>query len=177
MSNNLTTAHQSYLAVSSPERRNALMVEVANYAYVVCIRRKVYPEDAKDTAHDAAITIMGKLKQFDPALSSFKTWTHRCTLDQISINRRKAVAHRKDVDEFETAPAPHRATRPNKRIEEARRVAGDNVALIDLVIGHGDIAAAARQLGMTPAAAKNRLKRLGRKINLAERQKPSSILP
>jgi DNA-directed RNA polymerase specialized sigma24 family protein len=163
--NSLNLAYAAYDADSSQDNLDSLLADVRKYAYTVCIRRGVRHEDATDVAQDTAFDIWCKLFEYDHTRSSFRTWVHRCTLDQVSINRRKGDAHAKNVDAHQPAPAEHRNPRRNPRIDEARRAAGDNTKLIDLVLVHGDIAAAARQLGITPLAAHRRLKRIGRKIN------------
>jgi DNA-directed RNA polymerase specialized sigma24 family protein len=175
--NNLNLAYAAYDDDSSQGNLNALLAEVRKYAYTVCIRRGIRQEDATDVAQDTAFDIWCKLFKYDHTRSSFRTWVHRCTLDQVSINRRKVEGAAKTVDAHQSAPADHRHSRRNPRIDEARRLAGDNTKLIDLVLVHGDIAAAAHQLGITPLAAHRRLRRIGRKINLTARSKSSAQMP
>jgi len=167
----LNTAHKTYLADPSIENANVLFADIARYARALCLKRGVSREDAADTAQDAALAVWTKLHQYDPARSAFRTWVHRCTLDQISINRRNSDARLKDTvgQQLDKIPIPT----SRSRIADLRVHAGDNAELIDLILVFGDLASAANHLGLTLLAAQKRLKRLGRKINLEERSIPS----
>jgi DNA-directed RNA polymerase specialized sigma24 family protein len=157
----LTEAHQRYLAQPDTASMSDLLAEVTSYAYTISRKRNVQHDDAEDVAQDTALTVLEQIDQYDPTMSSIKTWTHRKTLDNVSIRRRKAEAHCKD-SAGEAAAKSIRRT--DHRLPAIRAAAGDNVKLIDLMLVHGDVAEVAEELAITAKAVQRRLERLAQKL-------------
>lgn len=166
----LTQAHRNYVSENCDLHLNKLLAEVSSYALTLCRKRAINDEDAEEVAQDTALKVWSKLADYDPARSSIKTWVHRCTLDQVSIARRKAEAHARDLVAQGSIAVVHRDADPSQ-MRSIRNAAGTNVELVDLVATLGDVSAAARQLGITTKAAVRRLERIAVKINFEEREK------
>jgi len=177
MRNDLNHLHNRYVIDPTDDNRDILLVAVTAYAVALCRKRSVTQADAEEVAQDTVITCLVKLDQYDSTRSSFRTWAHRLTLDQVSIHRRKAEAYYRDVEALSAPVIDPKPATCSRRIHDVRQAAGDNADLIDQMLAHGDIATAARHLGITPLAAQRRLKRIGAKINLAERSKVVCKMP
>jgi DNA-directed RNA polymerase specialized sigma24 family protein len=174
---NLNSVYDSFRAEPDDDNnRNLLAAEVTRYSVTVCRRRMISLADAEEIAQDTALNINQKISQYNPARSSFRTWVHRCVLDQVCIHRRKGEAHAKTATSMTPSPT-QKARIDHTLIQQIRLVAGDNAQLVDAVLATGDISAAARKLGITVLAAQKRLKRIGAKINLGEWSKPTLQMP
>jgi DNA-directed RNA polymerase specialized sigma24 family protein len=177
MASKLASAHLHYLQQPDELTLNRLLAEVTSYSLTLCAQRRIDLTDAEEIAQETALSVHIKLEQYNPARSSFRTWVHRLTLDQVCIHRRKGEAHTRN-----TTPQPEPTYMSSTSIDPAlirqiRLAAGDNAKLIDLILATGDVSAAARHLGITQLAAQRRLKRIGAKINLAERSKTTCEMP
>ena len=97
MRSNLFTAHQAYTEHASADTLNHLARAITDYSLVVCAKRRISGFDAEEIAQDTTMSVWQKLGSYDPTRSSFKTWIHRCTLDQVSIYLRQQRKHDRDV--------------------------------------------------------------------------------
>jgi DNA-directed RNA polymerase specialized sigma24 family protein len=178
MHTDLNLLHGQYVADPTEANLNRLLAGVTAYARILCRNRSVMAEDAAEVAQDTSLTCWTKLNQYDATRSSFRTWVHRLTLDQVSIHRRKAEAYSKDVEAHSPANVnPPQPATYSRRIHDVRKAAGDNANLIDLMLVHGDVATAARHLCITPLAVQRRLRRIGAKINFGEWSKVIAKMP
>jgi DNA-directed RNA polymerase specialized sigma24 family protein len=176
MVSNLANAHVKYTADPTDEMVNELMSAVTEYSISVCLKRSICMTDAQEVAQETALKVWQRLKEYDPTRSAFKTWVHRCTLDAISINRRKAEALAKNVEGQRLTRYTYRAPDP-LLLTEVRTAAGKNVDLVDLVMSLGDVSAAAKKLNISTKAAYRRLERIKVELFSQGRGKSFVLLP
>ena len=169
MAGDLQHAHEAYISHADASTLNDLMHEVTRYAKAVCRKRGIRYADTEEIAQDAALKVWTNLAAYDPTKSSFKTWVHRCTLDHISIARRKVDTTAR-VIAAHIAPLPAFKEPSPQTLNHVRKIAGDNAELVDLLGVHGDITEAARHLAITPKAAHRR--RDLRQAQANDRHKP-----